>query len=123
MTPDLQRSLGEAGCRKVDLAPFAQAQTAQQATVNALQAEQTRLTEELSKNSNNKALKVALDDVTEKLGAAQADLSAMTQRSQPYSSTNKEGRQEAFSMMNSPATGGLLVAGILLTYLVFSKRR
>ena len=123
MTPDLQRSLGEAGCRKVDLAPFTQAYRAQQATVNALQAEQTRLTEELSKNPDSKALKVALDDVTEKLGAAQADLSAMTQRAQPYSDTNKEGRQEAFSMMNSPATGGLLVAGILLTYLVFSKRR
>lgn len=123
MTPDLERSLGDQGCRKIDLPPFAEAQSAQQTTVNALQAEQTRLTEEVSKNPNNTALKAALDDVTEKLEAARADLNAMTKRSQPYSDTNKEGRQEAFSLMNSPATGGVLVAGILLAYLVFSKRR
>lgn len=55
MTPDLKRSLGEAGCRKVDLAPFEAAQGTQQATVNALQAEQTRLTEELSKKPDNQA--------------------------------------------------------------------
>ena len=83
--------------------------------MDALQAERTRLTEEVRKNPDSNALRVALDDVTEKHDAALAELQGMTDRATT--------RQEAFTLMNSPATGGLLIAGILLTYLIFSKRR
>ncbi len=111
MTPDLARS----GCVKIDLAPAAAAQDEQQVRVNTLQTEQTRLSAEVSKNPDNTALKAALDDVTEQLETARAELDGMRKRATT--------REEAFTMMSSPATGGLLVAGVLLAYLVFSKRR
>lgn len=78
MTPDLERS----GCTRVALAPASDALAAQKVQVDALQAEQTRLTEEVSKNPDNKALKKALVEVSDRLEAARADYSAMDKRSQ-----------------------------------------
>ena len=83
LTPDLQRSLGEAGCRVIPLAPAAEAQSQQQVLVNTLQAEQTRLTEEVSKDPQNTAFKTALDNVTAQLESARSDLVAMEKRSKP----------------------------------------
>jgi hypothetical protein len=111
MTPDLARS----GCTKIPLASAAEATSAERQRIQVLQTEQTRLSAEVSKNPDNTALKAALDSVTEELETLRDSVNATDKRLAT--------REEAFTMMSSPATGGLLVAGILLAYLVFSKRR
>lgn len=67
----------------VPLAPASAALSELQTIANTLQAEQTRLTEEVSKNPSNKALKKALNDVTDRLETARANVSAMDKRSKP----------------------------------------
>lgn len=111
LSPDLGREL----CTKVDLGDPKTAVNAKITERDALQKKYNELTELVSKNPSNRDLKNTRADVYEKLQQANDDVLNMQSRA--------ESRREAFGIMSSPATGGLLLAGILLTYLVFSKRR
>lgn len=110
LSPDVTR-----GCTKLDIGDPKAAVNAKAAEKDALQAKYTELAELVSKNPSNKDLRVARDDTYDKLQQALDDYKNMDDRA--------KNRKEAFGLMSSPATGGILVAGILLAFLVFSKRR
>lgn len=88
-----------------------------QARINSLSARVTELQSLVASNPDNDELKSQLSEQQNQLSDLQQTKLDMVNRRKEYPILAKE----TFEVMNSPMTGGLLLAGILLATLVFRR--
>lgn len=115
MTPSLSPDFNTSKCKVVS--EPADPDAAMQAKIDGLSKRVQELQALVASNPDNRELKAQLDEQQAALSDLLQTKLDMVSRRKQYETMSKE----TFATMNSPALGGLLLAGILIGVLVFRR--